>query len=507
MQVNDAYDEQIAKIEKALAKRMEDHPYKYLAPIGKVEEFLDHAFSGKHTTSLMSSANGTGKTTSMAGVVANLAYPNDNPFFQQPNLVNFPYLRRGRIASDTATVKGTIVPELLKMLPSGMYEKSKEGKDFYSRFKLYNKKGKLLFDWDIMTYEQDPKQFESANLGIVMFDEPPPFPIYTASRARLKLGGYILIWATPLGNNVGTAWMYQKIVSPSEEDRSAMDFFYMTASKEDACIEHGIRGFLPHEAIEKESLQYPEEEILPRIWGEFAEILGRVVKEYDEKIHVLDTVFDVTPEDYAVVQLWDTHPRVNEAVMWVAIDRKGTAFVVDELWINMEEGLSSVVKKIKDIDSKYRIVKRLIDPSAFNVDKRMSELVSGNAKGLSFADILQQKYGMKYEPASKRRSDGISMMREALRYNYQAGKWIKYPSLFIFPHCVRTRWEFLNWMWDEWSGVSAEKKDPKATPQDRNDHFMEDLGRFFLEGIKFTEPVQQVMAVSRNSLVDDKVYQ
>jgi hypothetical protein len=189
----------------------------------------------------------------------------------------------------------------------------------------------------------------------------------------------------------------------------------------------------------------------------------------------------------------------------VAIDRKGTKFIVDELW--SDEPLESLVAKIKAIDSKYRVVKRLIDPSAFNVDKRFDDPYraegSTERDGMSFAKLLKDKYGLNYEPASKRRSDGITLIRDALRFNYHAGTWIKYPELFITPNCTRTQWECLNWMWEEWSGKTAEIKDPKAKPQDLNDHFMEALGRVLLADISYSEPTQEVMSViSRGELVE-----
>jgi hypothetical protein len=196
---------------------------------------------------------------------------------------------------------------------------------------------------------------------------------------------------------------------------------------------------------------------------------------------------------------------VNEAIMWVAVAKNGTAFIVDELFEDC--GLDELIAKVKMIDSKYRVVKRLIDPSAFNVDKRI-ELSGkyGEIKGISFSQILHEKYGMKYEPASKRRSDGITMIREALRYNIQAGQWVKSPELFVFPHCTRSRWEFLNWMWDEWTGKTAERKDLRAKPQDKDDHMMENIGRFFLENVQFTEPVGQVMRVDRSEILEDSTY-
>lgn len=486
-------------------RRLEEESYKYFTPIGKVASFLDEALSGKYTTSLLSSANGTGKTATLCNIVAHLSRPCGNKYFQQPIMTNWQYERRGRIVSDTTTISSTIVPELKKWLPAGSYISKKLGKQYESRFEIRDSNGRK-FVWDLMTYEQEPRQFESANLGIVLFDEPVPRHIYSASYARLKKGGVCIIFATPLSTNVGTAWMYEEIVA--NPNRSKKGFYYDTASKENACIKHGVNGFLPHDQIQREIDQCSYDEILPRIFGEFSQLNGRVIKEFNPKVHVLDEVFDINKDDFVVVQSWDTHPRVNEAIIWVAINKNGTKYIVDELWSN--EPLSAIVEKIKSIDSKYRVVKRLIDPSAFNVDTRFQDPYrregSREVDGISFAKLLKDKYGIVYEPASKRRADGVSMIREALRYNYQAGVWNKYPSLFVFPNCTQTQWEFLNWMWDEWSGITAEKKDPKATPQDRNDHFMEALGRVFLSGVEFSDTKSEVMRVAQSSIVEESIY-
>lgn len=502
---SEALKQELRELKLEKLKRFEQESYKYFKPIGTVANFLDEAFSGDYITALLSSANGTGKTTTLVNIVGHLSRPCGNEYFQQDMIRDWKYERRGRIVSDTTTITSTIVPELKKWLPAGSYESKKLGKQYESRFEIRDNQGRK-FLWDLMTYEQDPKQFESANLGVVLFDEPVPRHIYTASIARLKKGGVCLIFATPLSNNVGTAWMYQDIVAnPSRKNDG---FYYDTASKEDACIEHGINGFLPHAQIERELKQYPIDERLPRIFGEFTQIKGRVIKEFDPEVHVLDEMLDFNKDDYVVVQSWDTHPRVEEAILWVAIDRKGTKYIVDELWSN--EPIPALVNKIKAIDSKYRVVKRLIDPSAFNLDTRFADPHrregSREVEGISFAKVLKDEYGLVYEPASKRRADGISMIRESLRYNYQGGVWLKYPETFIMPNCTQTQWELQNWMWDEWSGITAEKKDPKATPQDKNDHFMEAWGRVELCGVQYSEPKSEVMKVRRSSLVDEKIY-
>ena len=63
---------------------------------------------------------------------------------------------------------------------------------------------------DLMSYEQDTKEFEAVDLGFAWFDEPPPESIYKATVARMRRGGIIFITATPL---TGSAWLYDHIVA------------------------------------------------------------------------------------------------------------------------------------------------------------------------------------------------------------------------------------------------------------------------------------------------------
>jgi hypothetical protein len=165
---NQQIEARILELKKQKLKIYKEQPYRFLSPIGKMEEFLNEGLSGKYLTAFMSSANGTGKTTTIVGLIANICFPNDNPFFQQPIIKDWKWLRKGRIVSDTTTIKETIIPMLEQMIPKKNYTRSKAGKEFYSKWKMKDDKGKVVFEWDLMTYEQDPKQFESANLGICL---------------------------------------------------------------------------------------------------------------------------------------------------------------------------------------------------------------------------------------------------------------------------------------------------------------------------------------------------
>ena len=247
------------------------------------------------------------------------------------------------------------------------------------------------------------------------------------------------------------------------------------------CIDHGIRGFLKHDDIVKMVSQYKPEDMQARVFGKFQHLTGLIFKDFTPDIHVIKP-FELNRNDYVVYQSWDTHPRENEAIIWVAVDRKGTKYVVDELW--SDAPTEELVARIKSIDAKYRIVSRVLDPLGFIEDKRTN---------LSFAKLLSVTFGLTYVPASKRRMDGVGMIQNALNYQLQGIDMIRPPGMYYFNHCSRTIWETQHWQWQEYAGKSQERHKKSGTPQDKDDHFMEALGRVFLDNARFQERQRSIV--------------
>lgn len=452
---------------KELLYRLSKEKYRYYRPIGKVEKFLDKLLSNNYIVGALLAANGVGKTTAMVNMVAHLCYPVGNKFFQQPLMKEWPYPKRGRIVSDPTTIKEAIIPALQEWLPDKKYTTLNRGKNYPASWKT-----STGWEFDLMTYDQDPKEFESTTLGFVLFDEPPPEIIYKASIARLRKGGICGIFATPL---MGSAWMYDEIVAnPNAESQFR---FFMEAEVEDACITHGKRGFLEHDAILKMVAQYKEEDMVSRVFGKFQHLVGLVFKEFSRDVHVLKP-FEANSDDYCVYVSWDTHPREPEAIVWVAVDRKGRCIVVDEL--RSDAPTPELVARIKAIDSKYRVVKRLLDPAGFIEDKRTGD---------SFANMLARDYQLVFEPASKRRTDAVRLMQDAFHYEVAGGDMVVKPMLLVSELCTNTIRELQHWQWQEYTGKTVEKRDKNPRPQDKDDHFIEAIGRVLLDDPRFIEKI------------------
>lgn len=252
------------------------------------------------------------------------------------------------------------------------------------------------------------------------------------------------------------------------------------ADIEENCIEHGIRGILRHSDIMNMIAEYDEDDKQARIFGKFQHLTGLIFKTYNPIVHEVEP-FEIKYEDYTVVEAFDCHPRTNDALLWMAIDRQGRKFLVDELWESYE-GTDTLAYHIKEKADRYRVVRRILDPSAWNIDK--------HTQSNFFSELF--KLGLTYEKASKERTLAIRRTKQALHYLYQNGQYLKVPELYVFKSCKRTIWEFTHWKWSEWSSAMGELKDPKAVPEDKDDHMMENVGRLLLADVPFIEYVPPV---------------
>lgn len=437
--------------------------YKFYVPNGKCEEFIRAVGMDKDFIVLFSAANGVGKTAVGANILANLFWESPTEWFNYPLFKDsFPYPKEGRIISDPTTVQSTVLSELEYWFPAGRYKKSKAGKHYDYRWET-----DTGFKFDVMTYEQDPKEFESKTLGWAWFDEPPPEAIFKATVARMRTGGIIFITATPL---TGSAWIYDQIMTKQQDGQRKVieaDVWANSVSK-------GVRGRLTDRDINRMIAEYSEEDKQARIYGKFQHLTGLVFKEFSRNIHVIKP-FEINKRDFVVAERLDPHPRNPDACLWVAVDKNGTKFVCDELYIKATT--DELAARIKQKASQYRIYDRRIDPAAFIEDQHTNQ---------SLAKVLRS-LGLDYLPASKSRTLAIQKIHDALDFRQSGEQITRPPELYVFDTCQRTIWEFEHWQYQEYTGKTAERKSPSEKPMDRDDHAMECLGRALIDNPKWSE--------------------
>ena len=397
-------------------------------------------------------------------------------FFKYPLYENFPYAKKGRIISDPTTIKEMIVPELKKWFPSNRYkvhyDTSKEGKKYESKWIT-----DTGFEFDLMTTEQAAKEFESVTLGWVWMDEPVPQDIYIATIARGRLGMIVMMTLTPLFH---AAWIKDEIYNK----RDGIFADYVTASVWDNCRQRAMtRGILEEKNIDRMISQYPEDEMKARVEGEYGHLLGRVHKLFDRKIHVISP-FSIDFENYVVTKATDTHPRVDDHTLWMATNSKGTKIICNELEFGGTIPDQAIaIKHIEKVNNYRLLGEDVIDPSAYNDDKR-------NPNNKPISEQFEDE-GINYERGSKDLTGGIRRTDEALQYTEQNGTMIMEPEIYIFDICDVCISQLDKYVWDNHKGKTADGKQKKASPKDKDDHHVENLHRLLMVEPQFKQYVNK----------------
>jgi len=462
---------EIAEAVEELEERDSMEAAKFYVPNGKAEQFINMVGSDKHFVNMFIGANGTSKTGTGANIVANIVFGPQSEWFEKPLYQNFPYIKKGRIISDPTTIKEKIIPELIKWLPRNtyknfpekLYETTKEGKYYASKFIFNN--GWVI---DIMSNEQDLKSFESVDLGFVWIDEPMPKDKFLATLARGRLGMIVFWTYTPLFQ---AGWIKDWIDEHINDDLAN----YIEAEMEDNCRIHGLRGFFDHKAIARMADSFPEDEKEARVFGKFGHLLGRVHKRFSRKIHVIKP-FPLNEREWTTYKALDPHPRVQDHVLYMSVNSKGTKIISAEL---LSDGLvKTLYSRMVELETKmhFRIEDRIIDPSAFNDNQHTKE----KSVGTQLADL-----GEKWISGSKNLMAGIKRLEDAFDYEMRGGKFIKEPEIYIFDSCPVTIKQLEEYVWAEYKGASADDREKSGRPKDKNDHMPENMHRLILHEPKF----------------------
>ncbi len=420
---------------------------------------------------LFIAANGVGKSACGANLVANICFGPQNEWFKGMELFEkFPYIKKGRIISDPTTIKEKIIPELKKWFPSNRYQEHyatrKEGKAYEAKWTT-----DTGFEFDLMSNEQDPKEFESTDLGWVWFDEPIPKSIYMATIARTRAGGILFGTLTPLEYS---AWIKDELYDKA--DGKMVD--YITADIEDNCKLHGIRGTLEHENIQRMVSQWPEDEVEARAKGKFGHLIGRIIKSFERKIHVIRP-FEMKVQDYCWFMALDTHPKVDDHALWMALDSQGNKFLTAEY---VGKGtVGELAEQYRRVEGGMRVEDRLIDPSAYVKDDRSNEP--------SIADRFKEK-GFVFKPGSKDLTNGIRRMQDAFSYEMRGEQFIKRPEIFIFDTCPIAIRQIEGYVWSKNRTRSADTKQDRGVPVDKDDHQPENIRRLLQADFDFVPFVE-----------------
>ena len=487
-QTNDPNLVKLKNIQEEIDKRLPTRSY---IPSKKMEKMIRDFASGDYFGYFCSAANGTGKTKMGSIILSSIMFGSHSPYLQEAGdkklkLFDPKYWedkpKRARIICPAATTT-PIVRELHDAFPKGRYTARRNMKMYDSFFTTDT-------GWEIRIFTSDMSisQFEGDTIGLTWIDEELPEAIYAPTITRMRQGGHFFITATPAHGI--SDYLFQKFTAGGKLDEvvedtetgekvtvsSSLKYDTMTILQAEEGEKH--RGHLKKEIINQIIAETPAEEREARIFGRMSHRTGLIFTRFNDTIHT-EEPYTISPSEWSVWNMCDPHPSHENAVIWVAMNLAGDIRVVDELVVNVDS-VEDFVDIIKDKDKKYRVVDRIIDPSAGGANQNLGE-------GRSVIEEYQQ-HGLYYRPGLKQKViGGIDLIKNAFSYKGEPGAVTVHPRLKIFRNCVNTIAEIKSYKWKikrvGGSPITLE------VPIDKADHCIENLRRFFLESPVFTQHV------------------
>ena len=320
---------------------------------------------------------------------------------------------------------------------------------------------------DFMSYDQDKKVWESTDHDAIHFDEPPPRHLFVAAyRGLTDRSGDCWFTMTPLKE----AWIYDTFIAGEGDLDIEGDVDAYVCDIRDN-VDYG----LTEKGVEQfEKILDPDEREM-RLHGRFFHLIGMVYKEWQVSRHCLPRF--KTSSQYGHWMHIDYHPRKPHHAVWMAIRPDGVKFVIGEL-VNKDSAnrikpfcqeILEYEREFLGIERGWEPVERLIDP--------LSKMPNPSNDGRGAIDDFAE-CGVECRAGSKDRKRAITKMHDHLCYEPDRGV---YPMLYVFDDLKQVKYEIGHYQWDEESGPSAGKKEPKEEPIKKNDDLLEGIHRILLD--------------------------
>lgn len=328
-----------------------------------------------------------------------------------------------------------------------------------------------------MSYDQDPSDFESGDLHLVMLDEPPPLRIFRANEARtMRVAGRILMAMTwPDDPSINCDYIFDEIYEPAKQGSKQIDWIEISTLE---------NRYLNQESIKAQSERWDDRMRAVRIFGRPIRFSNRIHREFTDTqdwycfqcgetciehegrcfkcrgddivqfCHVQD--FELDPS-WPIIWCLDPHPRKPHMSAYFAIDPENEIWQLAELEC---AGSPSDMKNMCDqfeADFRLNVKQRLMDPRMGNSPS------SAKQREATWQDEFNQA-GLPCELADP--SDvGRGLVDEYLKPDPDTRR----PRIHIHPRCKNTILQFKRFMWDDWR--LSDDRDIKQVAKQKYDDY------------------------------------
>lgn len=324
--------EHLAKLKKVVEEGTKLSPHFSFWPNPPQAKFLKMLDEGvrlrKHYDFAATFGTWTGKTRLLAEIIWNAcATHRSRAFDKLPLFCDWPFSKHIRIGCAPDQMNqftGAVWQAITDVFPKdGSWEPLNAGKHYPSIIKLPN-------GWkvDVRTYEQSGIGKESADIGLFLFDEPPPLDDWYRAAGRRKHGGVRIIFGSFIDDNGEQPALFEEIIGSG-----AIEHFF-------ACTDENLddhkeivepfgecKGYLPADITRQMMAQWPKHNAEARRTGK-PNILSSMVFQIEPGVHVVPR--EAVPKDLTMKLAFDPHDVRPGVIVVGGYDKSGALWIVDE---------------------------------------------------------------------------------------------------------------------------------------------------------------------------------
>lgn len=399
--------------------------------IGGAGETLKGAFFG---------GNGVGKSTMLVNLLIGLScgkmqlhrFFDDYKVFDWADNIRSELRRHLKIRiickQSAMSDSGALFQEIQKWAPKGWFTWSKQQHNYYVDCEVRNPEepGTLLATIQVRTFDQDREAHAGDTLDVILSDEPFPKRLWSENVGRIRTGGIIWIFCTPL--EVG-GWLKDQL-------HGRNDFHFTQSSIWDNCIDWHpdpnligkTRGHIRKKTIDSMLREWELEGIevrRARELGEFTHLAGQILKEWSESAHICEPF--AIPKSWPIYRVMDpSNGGKPDFVSWWAQSPDDRFYCIAEYpgekWTEACKKPGPSVKAacadMREVEMPFATQIQsgysFADPALWKFQSRSGNQVQGMSNALAFEFARE---GFKFAEANNDPKVGMTKLRELLQYD------------------------------------------------------------------------------------------
>lgn len=320
------------------AKLVASDPLRYWVPNlvqeRIIKELIEVEQESRVPTLLITSGNGTGKTSAVVNIVCNLVYQPQSGWFDYDLFKNYPNPTHITLVTTPKNINENYfstssgAPSFNNFLWNRKdIEYSKGGKNHIDSVKFSNTGWSL----SVITYNQAKSELESFTTGLFIFDEPPPLHFWEAIPARTRKGALVLMPMTPLECE---PFIQDQIIDKA--DAGIPGYRHIKTSTLEV-LDDKPRGHYNKKVFEAQAEKYSKDEYESRVKGNLMYFKERIIDTLDESIHRVNPEEYPLKQNYMYFHVFDPGDGKPNMELWGAVTPEGRKIIFYEAPVDQEQ--------------------------------------------------------------------------------------------------------------------------------------------------------------------------